>query len=87
LGYVLLGYVIGVKVIVRFKDDVVSMILIYISLLIFYSDDILQANAFRDGVHLTTNATGILEASSSMLKQKVSARLTVQLHLCSRTDS
>lgn len=36
--------------------------------------DILQASVFPDGVNLTTNATGILEASSSTLKPKASAR-------------
>jgi len=44
-----------------------------------YKCDISQASASPDGVILTTNATGILEASSNTLKPKASARLTVQL--------
>jgi len=41
---------------------------------------ILQASASRDGVLLITNATGILEELSSMLKPKASARLIVHAY-------
>jgi len=42
--------------------------------LIFFCN-ILQVNAFLGGVNSTTNATGILAASSTTLKPRASARL------------